>query len=549
MIHFVLVFGGVISGVGKGITTAALARAFTALGLPVAILKVDPYLNVDAGTMSPHQHGEVYVLADGREADLDIGHYERFLGRDLPGSASITAGRVIRGVFAAERRGDYLGQTVQYFPHVSSAVIDAIRTGAADQLGGVPGGVCFVEIGGTPGDVEAAVFLEAGRQLALQAPTVAVQVAYLPRPSTLGEHKTKPAQGAIKRLRAAGIAPDLVVCRAAVAPDATTIAKVNAAAAPGRAVALPDLASVYAAPVALTDAGAVGVLIDALVARGMPRPGAPVPDWGEWARFNAPVESPVGMQPRVAIVAKYAGGADTYLSLQTGLQDAGFVVSYIDAEDFVGGTHEERVGAAKTALGAFMDAADTPAAIVVAGGFGNRGVEGKVAACAAARDVGLPTLAICLGMQTMAVAAAREGGFLAAGLAECGAAPDDAVVGPMPAHSGGDIGGTLRCGEFELVMAAATAPYRRDREASGRVTVSERFRHRHALARGWEDRLEAAGVLVRGYSALDAERRVPVVLEWTGGAWFVGVQFHPEYRSTPLHPHPLFTELHHQTCA
>lgn len=651
--------GGVISGVGKGVTSSGLARVFQTLGLRVGLIKLDPYLNFDAGLMSPYQHGEVFVLDGGREADLDLGTYERALDRALPGSASITSGQVLRAVLDRERAGGYLGQTVQYYPHVTDAYIEAVRGAIRDQ--GSPD-VCVIEVGGTPSDTEAAVLLEAMRRLALTTPTAIAQVTYLAEPSALGEFKTKPAQASVEQLRRAGLPPDVVVCRAESRAPAASLAKIAGVAAPGRAVAMPNLAALDDVPVALVEYPTVGAdflnaapnhrgrgratyssstvrtLLNALMKRsgvgaahderargGLDRLGrlerihfsggeqralsalanlnemqssmrlmrgllSPAEAtagcretiWGEpvWRPQRAPGDDGL---PVVALVAKYAKLMDAYLSLRTALQHAGFRVEFVDSEELEAPNSPPAAAVLRALV---TRPVDPVRAVVVAGGFGSRGVEGKIAACLAAKALGVPTLAICLGLQTMAVAAARASGHPAAGLAECGAEAADAVVGPMTGHEldgASGAGGTLRCGARPVLFAHAAAgasaferaylecPWATVEVAANGAdgadtptalsAVRERFRHRHAVSTDWLARLAAVGVRVSAVSEVDG-CSVPVALEWgapeveletapdsaaeSGGAaaaWYVGVQFHPEYNSGPTRPHPLFVAL------
>ena len=544
MVAYVFVFGGVVSGVGKGVFAASLARAYEALGLRVGVVKVDPYLNVCARTLSPKEHGEVYVLDSGAETDLDLGHYERFLGRPLPASASVTGGRVVLGVLLHEQAGGYAGQSVQ-FAHVERAYARAIEAAAADQ--GAPD-VCVVEIGGTPGEPEAAAVTEAARLLAARAPAAVAQVSLL---IERGEYKTKPTQQAVAVLRRT-LAPDLVVCRSAADPGEEPLRKIHPHVLPAAVVALPDLASVYMIPGRLTTgrvfapgappcSAAVHLLrrlaertdtaestrgARLIAAARLRAAAASTPQWGAWAPLLRPPGT--AARPLVALVGKYAA-PDAYLSLATSLDDAGARVELFAAELF------ER----DPALLDRLVARDPPVVgVVVPGGFGDRGIEGKIAVCQAARRLGVPCLGICLGVQTMAVAAARTGGWADAGLAECGAT--NAVVAPMRAAGAatGDatIGDALRCGREPVDLAPGNSLMA---EIYGRdVPLFARFRHRHAVAAAWEARLRDAGLVVSARSG-----GVPAALEAADGAFYLGVQYHPEFGCSPLRPSAILVAL------
>jgi CTP synthase len=536
MAKFVFITGGVVSSLGKGLASAALGALLQARGFSVRLRKLDPYLNVDPGTMSPFEHGEVFVTDDGAETDLDLGHYERFTGVAARATDSVSSGRIYSNVLEKERRGDYLGKTIQVVPHVTDEIKDFIRIGAAET------DFMLCEIGGTVGEIEGLPFFEAIRQFAQDEPRgqcIFMHLTLLPWIASAGELKTKPTQHSVKELRSIGIAPDLLVCRSEHPIPEKERAKLAlfCNVRPDAVIAAYDLPSIYEAPLAYHREGLDQAVIDAF---GISP--APAPDLTRWRDVADRIHNAEG-EVRVAIVGKYTQLGDAYKSIAEALTHGGMAnrvrvqAEWIDAEIFE---------------------AEDPAphlegfhAILVPGGFGERGTEGKIDAARFARERGIPYLGICLGMQMAVIEAARN----QAGLADAGSEEFDHEAGakrftPVVYHLKEWVqgnatvtrrpddakGGTMRLGAYKAVLA----PGSRVAEIYGTTEISERHRHRYEIDTRYRDRLEAQGLI---FSGMSPDGRLPEIVERPDHPWFVGVQFHPELRSKPFAPHPLFADF------
>ena len=523
-VKVIVVSGGVISGLGKGITTSSLGRLLKARRIPVTIVKIDPYLNVDAGTMNPYQHGEVFVLKDGTEADLDLGNYERFLGQELDGAHNLTTGKIYRTVIERERRGEYLGNTVQIIPHVTGEIKRCIR----DVAKATGAEVVLVEVGGTVGDIESMPFLEALRELSYElgeGRMAFVHTTLVPFVGAVGEAKTKPTQHSVRELRAIGIRPNLIVARGAapLAPDIKTKISLFCDVPPEAVISVPDQSSIYEVPLVLEAQGVGGFLSRLL---GLP---AGEPDYAEWREFLATYRADRATV-EVAIVGKYTELHDAYLS-------------HIEAFHHVQG----RLGA--TVHLSWIDAEDLPrdpaalarvrraGALLVPGGFGARGAEGKLLAIELARSQGIPFLGVCYGFQMAAVEFARhELGLVAANTTEIDPDGADPVVCLLEAQQGlHEMGGTMRLGAQPVLLTAGS----RAAQAYGRTEIEERHRHRYEINPAYVDRLRAGGLVATGRAP---DGRIEV-LELADHPFFVGVQYHPEFRSRPEAPHPLYLAL------
>jgi CTP synthase len=529
MTRFIFITGGVVSSLGKGLASAALGALLQARGFSVRLRKLDPYINVDPGTMSPYQHGEVFVTDDGAETDLDLGHYERFTGVPARRSDNITTGRIYSDVIARERRGDYLGATIQVIPHITDAIKEFIIADAeADFL--------LCEIGGTVGDIESLPFLEAIRQLGNdlgrdRAMYIhATLVPYLP---AAREMKTKPTQHSVKELLSVGIQPDLLLCRADRPISESERRKIGLFCniRCEAVVQALDMATIYAVPIGYHQQG-----LDEQVLHHF-RLSAPAPDLERWREIVARVTRPEG-EVTIGVVGKYTGLLDAYKSLSEALTHGGIAnnvrvnVHWIDSVAFEnGGT---------------VPLLENVHGILVPGGFGERGVQGKIEAVRFARERGVPYFGICFGMQMAVVEAARNlAGIPGAGSTEFGqcAAP---VVGMMTEwmrgnrlekrEAGGDFGGTMRLGSYECVLK----PSSRARAIFEAERINERHRHRYEVNNNYIGTLERCGLL---FSGMSPDGLLPEILEIPTHPWFIGVQFHPELRSRPFEPHPLFASF------
>ena len=530
MARFIFVTGGVVSSLGKGIAAASLGTLLEARGLKVTMQKLDPYLNVDPGTMSPFQHGEVFVTEDGAETDLDLGHYERFLRTKMSKRNNFTTGRVYETILRRERRGDYLGGTVQVIPHVTDEIKRRIMDGADGDVD-----VVIVEVGGTVGDIESQPFLEAVRQLRVELGSnrsLLIHLTLVPYIAAAGETKTKPTQHSVKELRTIGLMPDVLLCRSDHAIDDSALRKIALFTnVEYRAVVpLRDAESIYAIPRCLHEYG-----LDSFVVEKF-RLDCPQPDLSEWDRVVHRLLHPKS-EITVAMVGKYMDLLDAYKSLNEALMHAGIStetkvnIRYLDSETIL-----------DTGTGVLSDVD----AILVPGGFGERGVEGKIQTVRYAREHKIPYLGICLGMQVAVIEAARhQVGLKAADSTEFNNKTPDPVIALITEWKTGDgaiekrnensdLGGTMRLGAQQCRLSAGT----KVREIYGAEVIVERHRHRYEMNTNYVPRLEQVGLQV---SAWSMDGTLPEMVERADHPWFVACQFHPEFTSTPRDGHPLFT--------
>ncbi len=528
MTRYVFITGGVVSSLGKGIASAALAALLQARGYRVRLRKLDPYLNVDPGTMSPYQHGEVFVTDDGAETDLDLGHYERFTGVHATRSDNATTGRIYSEVIARERRGDYLGATVQVIPHITDAIKEAITHDTGDL------DFALIEIGGTVGDIESLPFLEAIRQLHNDfgpERTMFVHLTLVPWIPTAGELKTKPTQHSVKELLNVGIQPHMLLCRCdRPIPEGERRKIANFCnVRPEAVIAALDVDTIYAVPIAYSTQG-----MDREVLRHFALPHDAAPDLSRWQRIVDTVRAPEG-EVRIAVVGKYTNLLDSYKSLAEALAHGGIAnrvrvrLDWVDAEVF------EQPGA--------VARLEDVHGILVPGGFGERGTEGKIAAVRFARGRRVPFLGICFGMQMAVIEAARhQAGLPGASSTEFGPT-DTPVVGLLTEWArgneverraaSGELGGTMRVGAYPATLAPdslAAALY-------GATEIEERHRHRYEVNVHYREVLEATGLR---FSGLSPDGVLPEIVERADHPWFIGVQYHPELKSKPFDPHPLF---------
>ena len=521
---YIFVTGGVVSSVGKGISTASIGRLLKSRGISVSVQKLDPYLNVDPGTMSPYQHGEVFVTMDGSETDLDLGHYERFIDIELTKSSNVTAGQIYTKVIAKERKGDYLGGTIQSVPHVTNAIKDCIL-GLAEES---KADVIVVEVGGTVGDIEGQPFLEAIRQLRSQVGrdnVFYVHVTLLPFIGATGELKTKPTQHSVKELRSIGIQPDAIICRADL-PIADEIKDKIAlfCDVPRNAVVpLGTVPNIYQVPLILEEEGLGDLLVEAL---SLPLSSRDMHDWSVMVKRMAEPKAPL----QIAVVGKYADLPDAYFSVREALKHAGLYhgrdvqIAWIQSEDV------ERVGP--------HELLSQASGILVPGGFGSRGIEGMIQAEHYARVSQIPYLGLCLGMQVMVIEHAR--GLLqreAANSTEFDSNTPDPVIDLMPGQRDvREMGGTMRLGNYPCELRANSLAAK----AYGESSVTERHRHRFEFNNAYREPLQEVGLL---FSGLSPDGRLVEIVEQTGHPFMVGVQFHPEFQSRPQAPHPLFRDF------
>jgi len=533
MTRYIFVTGGVVSSLGKGIAAASMAAVLEARGIRVTLLKLDPYINVDPGTMSPFQHGEVFVTEDGAETDLDLGHYERFTHTTMKRTNNFTTGRVYNAVLRKERRGDYLGGTVQVIPHITDEIKRRVVLGAGDA------DVAVVEIGGTVGDIEGLPFLEAARQLKVEmgpSRALLMHLTLVPYIATAGEIKTKPTQHSVKELRSIGLQPDILLCRCSVEIEESARKKISLFTNVEERAVIPllDVDSIYKIPGILRDFG-----LDKFVVERFGIECKSVADLSDWDDVVAREFTISSGQVRVAMVGKYVDLQDAYKSLNEALLHAGLQtltnvkIEYFDAEDI------ERNGTA---------ALQGMNAILVPGGFGDRGVEGKITAVRYARENNIPFLGICLGMHVALVEYARN---------VCGlAGADSTEMNPSTPHpivalitewmnadgssvqrdESSDKGGTMRLGAQPCHLEAGS----KVREIYGKDVISERHRHRYEVNNNYLGQLQAAGMRIAGWSA---DHSLVEMIELPAHPWFVACQFHPEFTSRPRGGHPLFTSF------
>ncbi len=531
MARYVFITGGVVSSLGKGIAAAALAALLQARGYRVRIRKLDPYLNVDPGTMSPYQHGEVFVTDDGAETDLDLGHYERFTGRPANKQDNITTGRIYRNIIEKERRGDYLGATVQVIPHVTDEIKNFIVDGNDDY------DFVLCEIGGTVGDIEAMPFLEAIRQLGNDLPrgtAVYIHLTLMPYIPAAGELKTKPTQHSVKELRSIGIAPDILLIRAdREIPESerrklSLFCNVRASAV----IQALDVDTIYDVPMAYHKEG-----LDSEVLAAFGIDPAPKPRMERWDEVSQRIHNPEG-EVTIAIVGKYTGLKDAYKSLIEALHHGGMAnkvkvnLDWIESEIF---EQEDPAPYLQKVHG-----------ILVPGGFGERGSEGKILAAKFAREKKVPYFGICFGMQMAVIEAARSlAGVEKASSSEFGPTSEP-VVGLMTEWlkgnmlekraQSGDLGGTMRLGAYEALLKSGT----RIADIYGSTDISERHRHRYEVNIDYKERLEDCGLV---FSGMSPDGVLPETIEYPDHPWFIGVQYHPELKSRPFEPHPLFASF------
>lgn len=531
----IFVTGGVVSSLGKGLTASSLGRLLRSRGLSVAMQKLDPYINVDPGTMNPFQHGEVFVTEDGAETDLDIGHYERFLDVNLSGAANATTGQVYSTVIAKERRGEYLGDTVQVIPHITDEIKRVMRAQAIPDAEGNAPDVIITEIGGTVGDIESQPFLEAARQVRadLGRDNVAfVHVALIPFLPAAGELKTKPTQHSVATLRSIGIQPDALVLRTDRPLPEGIKGKVALMCDVDRdaVIECKDAASIYEVPPTLHREGLDVFLVQrlGLAFRDV--------DWSEWNELLERVESPK-YRVEVALVGKYINLHDAYLSVSEAVKHGGFANNArVDLRWVASDTCETPEGAQKALEG--VDA------IIVPGGFGIRGIEGKLGALRWAREHKIPTLGLCLGLQCMVIEAARDLlGLTGASSTEMDPETPDPVVHTMDSQvdiveGDGDLGGTMRLGAYPAVLQEGSIVA----EAYGKTQVSERHRHRFEVNNDYRDQLESVGLHISGTSP-DGNLVEFVELDRSMHPYYVATQAHPEFKSRPTKAHPLFAGL------
>ena len=527
MTSYVFITGGVVSSLGKGITSACLGAILESRGLSVSMIKLDPYINVDPGTMSPFQHGEVFVTEDGTEADLDLGHYERFVRTTTGRNSNFTTGRIYESVIRKERRGDYLGATVQVIPHITDEIKNSVKLGAGEA------DICLVEIGGTVGDIESLPFLEAIRQMGVELGhdrVVYVHLTLVPYIATSSEIKTKPTQHSVKELRSIGIQPDILVCRSEhPLPDEHRRKIALFTNVQDKAViSATDVDDLYKIPRMLHEQGLDEIVVKQL---GLDLPAA---DLSEWETVVQAKQNPSG-EVHVAMVGKYVDFRDSYMSLSEALLHGGIhtatkvYIHYVESQDI------------ETNGPACLEGMD---GIVVPGGFGERGIEGKIRAVRYARENGIPYLGICLGLQVAVIEAARNlAGFEGAQSTEFNAKTPHPVIGLITEwqtqegrheerSAESDLGGTMRLGAQKIFLGASS----RVREVYGKPEIFERHRHRFEVNNNYRDALEKAGVRFSGLSVDDLVE----MIELPDHPWFVASQFHPEFTSNPRDGHPLF---------
>jgi CTP synthase len=531
MARYIFITGGVVSSLGKGLASAALGALLQARGYRVRLRKLDPYLNVDPGTMSPYQHGEVFVTDDGAETDLDLGHYERFTGRPATRRDNITTGRIYQEILAKERRGDYLGATIQVIPHVTNAIKDFIRAGNEDV------DFVLVEIGGTVGDIEGLPFFEAIRQLGNELPrghAVYIHLTLMPFIPSAGELKTKPTQHSVKELRSIGIQPDILLCRTdrPIPKEERRKLSLFCNVRESAVIEARDVDNIYAVPEAYH---AAGLDTEVLLAFGIRSELAP--NLERWRLINERIHNPEGAVT-IAIVGKYTGLKDAYKSLIEALTHGGIANKVRVTLDWIESEVFEREDPTP-----FLEHVD---GILVPGGFGQRGSEGKIRAAQFARERQVPYFGICFGMQMAVVEAARNlCGISEANSTEFGPTADP-VVGLMTEWVKGnelqkrgisaDLGGTMRLGAYPAILQRGS----RVADIYGVTEISERHRHRYEVNSAYKGRLEQRGMR---FSGMSPDGILPEIIEYDDHPWFIGVQFHPELKSRPFEPHPLFSSF------
>jgi CTP synthase len=535
MARYIFITGGVVSSLGKGLASAALGALLQARGYKVRLRKLDPYLNVDPGTMSPYQHGEVFVTDDGAETDLDLGHYERFTGVNATRGDNVTTGQIYKTIIEKERRGDYLGATVQVIPHVTGEIKDFVLSDPGEGVDFV-----LVEVGGTVGDIEGLPFFEAIRQLGQELPrghACYIHLTLLPYIKTAGEMKTKPTQHSVKELRSIGIQPDILLCRCEQPIPEGERRKIAqfCNVRPSAVIQAMDSANIYAVPLDYHVQGLDSEVLDVFGIKDT----APAPDLTRWQQISHTLSHPDG-EVNIAIVGKYTGLTDAYKSLVEALIHGGVANNVRVKFDWIEGEaferDEELIGERLTGVHG----------VLVPGAFGERGSEGMIRAVKFAREHDIPYFGICFGMQMAMIEAARNlAGIRQASSTEFGPTSEP-IVGLMTEwvrgnerevrQAGGDIGGTMRCGAYDAVLT----PGSKVAEIYGSPTISERHRHRYEVNIAYRARIEATGLKFTG---LSPDGVLPEICERADHPWFVGVQYHPELKSRPFDPHPLFSSF------
>jgi CTP synthase len=531
MARYIFITGGVVSSLGKGLASAALGALLQARGYKVRLRKLDPYLNVDPGTMSPYQHGEVFVTDDGAETDLDLGHYERFTGRPATRQDNITTGRIYQDILTKERRGDYLGATIQVIPHVTNAIKDFVRADNDDY------DFVLVEVGGTVGDIEGLPFFEAIRQVGNDLPrnqVIFIHLTLMPFIASAGELKTKPTQHSVKELRSIGIQPDILLCRTdrEIPKEERRKLGLFCNVRESAVIEARDVDNIYAVPEAYH---AAGLDNEVLAAFGI-EAGEP-PKLRRWEEINERVRNPEG-EVTIAIVGKYTGMKDAYKSLTEALSHGGIANKVKVKLDWIESEVFEREDPTP-----FLEHVN---GILVPGGFGQRGAEGKIRAARFARERNVPYFGICFGMQMAVIEGVRNlCGIAEANSTEFGATPEP-VVGLMTEWlkgnelqqraANGDLGGTMRLGAYEARLSAGS----RVENIYGSLDIFERHRHRYEVNTNYKQRLEQHGMR---FSGMSPDGLLPEIIEYADHPWFVGVQFHPELKSRPFEPHPLFSSF------
>lgn len=535
MARYIFITGGVVSSLGKGLASAALGALLQARGYKVRLRKLDPYLNVDPGTMSPYQHGEVFVTDDGAETDLDLGHYERFTGVNATRGDNITTGQIYKTIIEKERRGDYLGATVQVIPHVTGEIKEFVL---ADPGEGVD--FVLVEVGGTVGDIEGLPFFEAIRQLGQELPrghACYIHLTLLPYIKTAGEMKTKPTQHSVKELRSIGIQPDILLCRTEYAIPEGERRKIAqfCNVRPSAVIQAMDSANIYAVPLDYHVQGLDSEVLDVFGLKDQ----APAPNLARWEQISHTLSHPDG-EVNIAIVGKYTGLTDAYKSLVEALIHGGVANNVRVKFDWIEGEafekDEDLIGERLTGVHG----------VLVPGAFGERGSEGMIRAVQFAREHDIPYFGICFGMQMAMIEAARNlAGIKQASSTEFGPTSEP-IVGLMTEwvrgnerevrREGGELGGTMRCGAYDAVLT----PGSKVEAIYGSAAISERHRHRYEVNIGYRDRIEETGLKFTG---LSPDGVLPEICERPDHPWFVGVQFHPELKSRPFDPHPLFASF------
>ena len=524
MTKYIFCTGGVVSSVGKGVTAAAIGRLLKARGLTVAIQKLDPYLNVDPGTMSPYQHGEVFVTTDGAETDLDLGHYERFTDENLDQTCNVTTGQIYAEVIAKERRGDYLGRTIQVIPHITNEI--KRRIGLVGQKNNPD--VVIVEVGGTVGDIEGQPFLEAIRQLRTDVGrenTLYVHVTFLPHIGATGELKTKPTQHSVRELRSIGIQPQVIIARTdhPVSQDLVDKMALFCDVEPRAVIPLETTDNIYGVPLILEDAGLGDFIVERLHLDAQP---PQLDDWREMVSRMRRAHEPL----RIAIVGKYVELHDAYMSVKEALTHAAvFHDRKLEIEWVYSGDLEKEKG---------FDVLSTVSGILVPGGFGYRGIEGKILAAQFARTHQIPYLGLCLGMQVMCIELARHVLELDnANSTEYDTATAHPVIDLMPdQHHVSNLGGTMRLGSYPCVLA----PDSKAAAAYGHSPIDERHRHRFEFNNRYREMFETAAA---NFSGLSPDGRLVEIMELKEHPFMLGSQFHPEFQSRPNRPHPLFRDF------